>query len=100
LLFASLQGETAKELLDDKYIKNLDSMVLYQNGEIDTKSTAILKVCKILGGIWSIFYVFIIIPSFIRNGFYNFIASIRYKLFGKESCCRIPTEKEKNKILQ
>ncbi|MGL6267168.1 MAG: thiol-disulfide oxidoreductase DCC family protein [Chitinophagaceae bacterium] len=44
-------------------------------------------------------YVFIIVPRFIRDGVYNFIARNRYKWFGKKESCFLPTADLRNRFL-
>lgn len=100
ILFAPLQGATASDILDIKFIEDLNSLAFYQNEITYSKSTAILQSLKTIGGAWKFFYIFIFIPPFIRDAVYNFIASIRYKFFGKLEQCRIPTLDERNKILK
>lgn len=98
--FSSLQSEKGKELLN-KYQVNpdLDSVVLIENDTAYVKSTASLRILKVLGGFRSILYGLIIIPVFIRNIFYDILAGLRYKLFGK-SVCELPQDPNyKNKFL-
>jgi predicted DCC family thiol-disulfide oxidoreductase YuxK len=56
-----------------------------------SRSTAALRVCKYLKGLWPLCYAFIIVPPFIRNAIYNFIGKNRYKWFGQKEECMIPT---------
>lgn len=99
LLYAPLQGDTAQSVLEKKYTLDLDSMALSVEGKIYTKSTAVLKSLIVLGGFWSFFGIFLIIPKSIRDWIYLWIAKNRYKVFGKKENCRIPTKKEREKIL-
>ena len=99
-MFAPLQGKTAKKILEPKYIDSLDTLVFYMNGETYIKSTALLKILKEIGGVWSIFYVLIIIPSFIRDFIYNGISKIRYSVFGKHEYCRIPKKNELDRFFE
>jgi predicted DCC family thiol-disulfide oxidoreductase YuxK len=91
-VFGSLQGRTGQELLkkigspDAPY----DSFVLLENDKIYTRSSAALRVLKYLGGGWQLFFVFMIVPPFIRNGVYNLISRNRYKWFGKKDSCMVP----------
>ena len=78
---------------------NLSSFVLIEDDKYHTKTTAVLRVAKNLGFPWSLSYIFIIVPPFIRNISYNIIAKYRYKWFGKRDACRIPTPEEKEKFL-
>ena len=58
-----------------------------------------LKVAKQLKGGIKFLYVFIMVPPFIRNGVYNFIAKNRYKWFGKKNICLLPTPELKARFL-
>ena len=84
--FASLQSDAAKELLLQYKAKKIkmDSIILIENGTFYKKSTAALIISKKLNGGFKILYVFIIIPTFIRDWVYNYIAKNRYKWFGKK----------------
>ena len=56
-------------------------------------------VFKELGGIWSLLYAFIILPAFIRNAVYGFIARRRYKWFGKKEECWLPSPTLRKKFI-
>jgi len=100
--FASLQSETGQDLLKKHGLKiqNFDTFILLQNGQIFQKSTAALKVSRQLKGLWPVLYIFIFIPPFIRDAFYNLIAKNRYKLFGKKETCMIPTPAIQERFLE
>lgn len=100
-LFASLQSEEGKQLLEehDFPTKKMDSFFLVEDGKVHERSTAALKVLKKLNGFWGLFYGFIIIPKFIRDGVYNIIARNRYQWFGRKDDCMIPTPELKAKFL-
>lgn len=100
-LFASLQSEAGQELLK-KYnlpIDNFNSFILLQDEMVYSKSTGALKVAQQIKGAWSWLYIFIIIPKFIRDGVYTWIANNRYKWFGKKDACMIPTPELKARFL-
>ena len=65
---------------------------MIENGKFYEKSTAVLRIAKYLNGGYKGLYVFIIVPKFIRDWVYNFIAKNRYKWFGKKDHCMIPTK--------
>jgi predicted DCC family thiol-disulfide oxidoreductase YuxK len=100
-LFSSLQSEYSQNLLNKNNFpqKDFDSIILIEENKLYQKSTAALKIAKHLNGLWKLFYMFIIIPPFIRDFFYDIIAKNRYKWFGKKDVCMIPDEKTKNKFL-
>ena len=99
LVFAPLQGETAKENIHTKYLEDISTIIFQENGKIYTKSDAVLQIFNIIGGFWTIFVFFYVFPRFIRDKVYVFIANNRYQWFGKKESCRMPTNEELDKIL-
>lgn len=99
--FGSLQSETGQSILiKHNLIKgDLDTFVYLTDGKYFLKSTAALRVLRDLGGIWKLFYVFIIIPVPIRDLFYSLIAKVRYRIFGKRIVCMVPTPEIKDRFL-
>lgn len=77
----------------------MDSFVLYQNGKVYKRSTAALKVLMLLGGFWKLAGIFWIVPAFLRNAVYDFIARNRYQWFGKFDQCKIPTPEQRSLFL-
>lgn len=98
LKFAPLQGETAKKLYPNGDLEKFDSIVFKQNDKIHYKSTAALKICQSIGGIWKITSIFYIVPKPIRDKIYDYVAKNRYKWFGEKESCRMPTPKEREKL--
>jgi predicted DCC family thiol-disulfide oxidoreductase YuxK len=68
-------------------VDDLDTVVFISGEKYYLRSSAILHVLKELGGIWKLFYIFIIIPRFLRDFIYNIIAKTRYKIFGRQDTC-------------
>ncbi|MFN5182279.1 MAG: DCC1-like thiol-disulfide oxidoreductase family protein [Bacteroidota bacterium] len=99
LLFAPLQGETAKNSLPPEIIKNLKSLVFYKNNCVYTQSDAVIEIGKAIGGFWGLSFLLKVIPKFARNLFYNLIAKNRYKWFGMKETCRMPTKDERERLL-
>ncbi|MBC8110140.1 MAG: thiol-disulfide oxidoreductase DCC family protein [Verrucomicrobia bacterium] len=99
--FAALQSEAGKKLLLQHQLPadKSDSIVLIKNGKVYQRSAAALEIARHLQGFWSFMYVFKIIPDFISDIFYNFIAKNRYRFFGQQEACRIPTPELKAKFL-
>jgi len=91
--FASLQSDAAKQVLlqfnEKKY--SIDSIILICNNSIYYKSSAILKLLSIMGGIYSVSAIGYIIPKKLRDKLYDYIATNRYKWFGKRESCMLPT---------
>ena len=99
--FGSLQGKPAKELLENenRASDRMDSVVFISNGLIRQKSTAVLHILREMGGLWKLLYALIIVPKFIRDEVYDFVAANRYKLFGKREECMIPTAELQDRFL-
>jgi len=99
LLFCSLQSETGKEIQEFFKLKNANSVLLVENNNLYTKSTAALKITTYLKGGLPLLYFFIIVPLFIRNSIYNYIAKNRYKWFGKRDTCMTPNNEIKERFI-
>jgi len=99
--FASLQSEYGKLLLQKHQLptESFGSFVLVEDDKIHSKSTAALRVVKSLSGMWPVLYIFIIIPRFIRDAVYGFVARNRYKWFGKRDSCWLPKPEWKERFL-
>lgn len=99
--FAALQSDFGQSQLSKYQLNtdNFDSFILIEEDKIYQKSTAALKIARKLKRGLQIFYVFIIIPAFIRDWFYDRIAKNRYRIFGKRASCMIPTPELKAKFL-
>ncbi len=99
--FSSLQSDYAQENLKSAKLNNSEgeSMVLLEDGKVYERSTAALRVARRLSGLWPLLYGFIIIPAFIRDAVYKLVAKNRYKWFGKQESCWVPTPELKEKFL-
>jgi len=101
-LFTALQSDTGKQILNQYKIDTakIDSILLYTPEQgIYYKSTAALKIGASLGFPVNLMAIFFIVPAFIRNWVYDFIAKNRYKWYGKKESCMIPTPELKNRFL-
>ncbi|GIN73817.1 hypothetical protein J14TS2_42920 [Bacillus sp. J14TS2] len=98
--FASLQGVEGKKLLNQYNVQNDgSSMILIEKGKIYRKSTAVLRICRHLNGVWKLAHFLLVVPVPIRNFFYNFIANHRYKWFGKKQSCMLPSPETQKRFL-
>ena len=99
--FAALQEEAGKALIATYNIdtSKVDSIILIENDKAYVKSTAGLRIAKSLHGAWPLLYGFMLVPNFIRNWVYDYIAKNRYKWYGKQEACMIPTPELKAKFL-
>jgi predicted DCC family thiol-disulfide oxidoreductase YuxK len=100
--FASLQSEVGAALLASQGMsnENLESVMLWKGGVLYKKSRAALEISRQLSGAWPLLYVFRIVPAFLRDLIYDFIANRRYKWFGRRDQCRIPEPGLKKRFVE
>jgi len=98
--FASIQSEAGQELLRKHNVPaNMDSMILIENDKVYYKSSAALRISRHLQGAWKLLYVFMVVPSPIRNLVYDVIAKNRYKWFGQKESCMLPPPNVRKRFL-
>ena len=85
------------ELIDAS--SDLSSVLLIENGQLYKKSTAVLRICRQLSGLYPVLHTYIIIPRALRDLVYDLIAHNRYKWFGKREQCRVPSPDVKQRFL-
>ena len=89
--FASLQSDAGKESLKKFQVPaNIDSLILIEGNKCYFRSSAALRICKNLRGIWKLIYCLLIIPRPFRDAVYDILAKNRYKWFGKKDHCMMP----------
>ena len=101
ICFAPMQTAAGQKLLQQYNLPpdDMQSFIFIEKGIVNKQSTAALKVCRHLRGLWPLCYGFMIVPKFIRDGIYNWIAKNRYKWFGVRQECMIPTPEVKARFL-
>jgi predicted DCC family thiol-disulfide oxidoreductase YuxK len=99
--FAALQAESGQRLLREHGLStdDLETFVMIDRARALVRSTAALHVLKRLGFPWSMLYVFIIVPRPLRDWAYRFIASRRYRWFGRRDVCMTPTPDVQSRFL-
>jgi len=99
--FAALQSEIGQEYISKFNIdpSETDSIILIDKEKCYVKSTAALHISKSMSGGYPLLFGFMIIPTFIRNWVYDFVAKNRYKWYGKKERCVVPTSELKEKFL-
>lgn len=99
--FAALQSDIGKAMLEKHQLPldNLDTVVLIMNGKAYTRSSAALQVLRQLGFPWSLMTAFLILPKRFRDLVYDFIAKNRYRWFGQQESCMMPTAELRGRFL-
>lgn len=94
IYFATLQSDLAKRLLSNKGIEiKLDTLYYLKNNEVYHKSTAGLRITSELKFPYPLLNVLFVVPKFIRDAVYSFIAKRRHNI--QNGFCVLPTEEEK-----
>jgi len=102
LQFASLQSNVAQRKLAQEGTSRdelPDSLVLIDDKGVHTRSSAAIRVGRLLGFPWSLAVVFVVIPTPLRDWAYAFIAKHRYRWFGERETCMTPTPELRDRFL-
>lgn len=99
--FASLQSELGKSLLSTHQLSptSIDTIVLVKKEKVYVRSAAALEIAQHLDGAWRWLSVFRVLPLPLRDALYNFVARNRYRWFGKEESCWLPTPDLRERFL-
>jgi predicted DCC family thiol-disulfide oxidoreductase YuxK len=103
--FASLQSEVGQALLVRHGLSHLaragdpDSLVLVEDGRAYERSTGALRLARYLRAPWRWGRVLLLIPRFLRDLVYRFVARNRYAWFGKSDSCLVPTKELRARFL-
>ena len=100
LRFATLQSATGQKLKEEYGVApTVDSVILIDNDRAYTYSDAALRIAKYLRWPAKALYALIIVPAFIRQPIYKWIARNRYKWFGKKDACMVPSAEIRGRFL-
>jgi predicted DCC family thiol-disulfide oxidoreductase YuxK len=99
--FAPLQSAAAQRLLAERGHRSADlsSVLLVEGDHVYERSTAALRVARHLSGAWPLLYAFIVVPRPLRDAVYRVVARNRYRWFGREDACRVPTPELRARFL-
>lgn len=101
LRFASLQSDVSRELLGAGGLPEeaLNTVVLIENGTYYTESAAVLRIARRLRFPWPAAYIFILVPKPLRDALYRLVARNRYRWFGRDEQCLLPTPELRRRFL-
>jgi predicted DCC family thiol-disulfide oxidoreductase YuxK len=104
--FAALQSEAARALLaahghplTPAALADPASVVLVAEGRVYTHSAAVLRIAGRLGGLWRLAAVGWLLPGPWRDALYRFVARHRYRWFGRQESCWLPTPALRGRFL-
>ncbi len=100
--FAALQSDVGADIqrqygLDPDV---LDTLVLIERGRAYTKSTAGLRIVRLMRrSPWAALYALIAVPRPVRDFAYDWFARRRYRWFGKRDECIVPSPEVRERFL-
>lgn len=92
--FAAMQTASGRALLIEHGIDPDDplSFLLLEDKKGYTDTDAIVRILCSLGPGWKFIALLVsIVPRFVRDPLYRWIARNRYRMFGRRAACRVPT---------
>jgi predicted DCC family thiol-disulfide oxidoreductase YuxK len=90
--FASMQGETGRQLLLDAGLQPdaLQTLLVVDDGHSWQNTAAILHVLNALGWPWKLAWAGWLVPAPLRDAWYRWVARRRYRIFGRSTTCMLP----------
>lgn len=107
LRFATLEGPHGQRArAAQPALAAVDSVVWIEPGEQGTparvlvRSDAVLAVMRHLGGPWrALAAIGRVVPRISRDAIYRVVARCRYKVFGREQACLLPSPEQRARFL-
>jgi predicted DCC family thiol-disulfide oxidoreductase YuxK len=102
LKFASAQSETGRRVVEALGLPadTLDRTILLLEGDsIHTRSTAVLRALRHLGGASRLLYPLILVPKILRDPIYDLVARNRFRWFGRLDACLVPSPQIRNRFI-
>lgn len=98
--FMPLQSEQAEALLKKYGVVEIkmDTMYLYDQGQVYSKSVAVARILKRLPKLSPFGNLLGILPQFLGDAFYTLVSKNRHRLFPKKNC-ELPPENVRERFL-
>lgn len=98
---ASIQGETGAALYRDHGMDLLHpiSILLIEDGRVRQDSDAVLRIYEALGFPWRLLGILRLVPAFLRDPVYRWVARNRYRLAGRRATCWVPPPEYQDRLL-
>lgn len=98
---AAMQGEVGSGLYRRFGIDptNPDSIIVVDGDKMLRDSHAVLAIYAGLGWPWKALALFRLVPRFIRDPLYLFVARNRYRIFGRRESCWLPSPEFRDRLL-
>lgn len=98
---ASIQGVAGAALCREHGLDPADptSILVVEGHKVRRDSDAVLAIYEGLGWPWRLLAMLRLVPAFLRDPAYRWIARNRYRLFGKRASCWIAPPEYRDRIL-
>ena len=98
--FAALESDAVKILLNGgDFPNNVNSVILLTHDQHFVRSDVLVVVARYLKFPWSLLTAISFIPKPIRDGIYDRIARIRYRVWGKYDSCPLPDDNQLDRFI-
>lgn len=100
--FAPMQTDAGARLLERHGLDPADvrTMLLVTGGRAYLRSEAALRIAGRLSGPWKALAALRILPRFLRDPVYDWVARNRFRWFGRRDQCLVPTPDERDRFLE
>ena len=103
-LFTAQQSPLGMDTLKQYALQPMDSVVVVTDYQTDhaqsfTEAEAVFQVLRHLPGMWKVFSIVRILPTWILNKAYRWFAKHRYTLFGRSEACFLPDKTFRSKCI-
>jgi predicted DCC family thiol-disulfide oxidoreductase YuxK len=99
LRFASLEGAVGRRCLQQfPELDTVDSLIWIDEDSEGrpvkalARSAAAIRIARYMGGTWTLFSIFWLVPKPLRDWVYDLIAKHRHNLIGQKQCVVFPSE--------
>lgn len=100
LRFVPRDSELGKDIRRQFHLESVESMLWIADGNAAIESDATLNAAKYVGGIWAtLASIGSLVPAFLRNIVYRFIARNRKRLSSPSPSCLVPTPDQRARFL-
>jgi len=98
---ASMQGEVGAGLYRRFGIDpaNPETLIVVAGDRVQRDSDAVIAIWAGLDHPWNLLALFRVVPRWLRDPVYRFVARHRYRLFGRRQSCWLPTPDQAARIL-
>ena len=79
--------------------QNPSSMLVVEGDRVRQDSDAVLSIYEGLGFPWRLFSALRLVPAFLRDAVYRWVAQNRYRLFGKRKTCWVASPEYRDRFL-